>query len=232
MDDLGLFYYGRGRYREAEDIFKRMTELVPGNSSGYTNLGAVYWMDGHYTDAAISYEKSLSLRPSASAYSSLGTVYFFLDRCTEAVPLMEKASGIQPKSDQVWGNLGDVYGCSSNGKDKAAQAYRRAVQLGEERLAVNPKDAEALGRVALYQSRLGEKADAVAKTKRAVRLAPTSRSVAWHAALTYELAGERELALQSVRSALEAGQPLQEVSHEPALANLRLDPRYARLIKR
>jgi tetratricopeptide (TPR) repeat protein len=153
-----------------------------------------------------------------------------LDRCSEAVPLMEKASQLLPKNDQVWGNLADVYRCSPNGKDKAEQAYRRAVQLGEDRLAVNPNDAEALGRVALYRARLGESADAIAKTKRAVQLAPTSRPVAWHAALAYELAGQRELALELVRAALKLGQPVQEVSHEPALAKLRLDPRYGQLM--
>jgi serine/threonine protein kinase/tetratricopeptide (TPR) repeat protein len=230
MMDLGLFYYGRGRYPDAAGIFQRMTELVPDNSSGYTNLGSVYWMNGQYANAAISYEKSLALRPTASAYSSLGTVYFFQDRCSEAVPLMEKASDIQPKSDQVWGNLGDVYGCAPNGREKAAQAYRRAVQLGEERLKVNPNDAETLGRVALYRARLGDRNNAVVTIRRALQLAPTSRSVAWHAALAYELAGQRELALASVRAALQAGQPVQEVSHEPALAMLRSDPRYAQLM--
>ncbi|HLW75847.1 MAG TPA: tetratricopeptide repeat protein, partial [Bryobacteraceae bacterium] len=230
LNDLGLFYYGRGRYPDAEKILQRITELVPDNSSGYTNLGAAYWMDGQYANAAMSYEKSLALRPTASAYSSLGTVYFFQDRCSEAVPLMEKAVQLLPKNDQVWGNLGDVYGCAPNGEGKAADSYRRAVQLGEERLAVNPNDAEALGRVALYQARLGEKKDAVGKIKRAVQLAPTSRSVAWHAALTYELASQRDQALQSVRAALKAGQPVQEVSHEPALVKLRADPRYGQIM--
>jgi serine/threonine-protein kinase len=230
MNDLGLFYYGRGRYQDAEKILGQMTELVPDNSSGYTNLGAAYWMDGQYANAAINYERSLALRPTASAYSSLGTVYFFQDRCSEAVPLMEKASQLLPKNDQVWGNLGDVYGCDPNGKGKAAEAYRRAVQLGEGRLSVNPNDAEALGRVALYLARLGDRNDALAKIRRALQLAPASRSVAWHAALTYELVNHREQALQSVRAALLAGQPIQEVSHEPALAKLRVDPRYSQLI--
>jgi Flp pilus assembly protein TadD len=210
-------------------IFQRTTELVPDNSSGYTNLGAAYWMDGQYKDAAISYEKSLALRPTASAYSSLGTVYFFLDRCAEAVPLMEKATGILPKNDQVWGNLADVYMFAPNGKEKAAQAYRRALHLSEALLLVNPKDAEALGRTALYRARLGEKSEAVVRIRRAVQLAPTSRAVIWNAVLTYELADQRDAALESVRAALQFGQPMQEVSHEPALAKLRLDPRYAQL---
>jgi serine/threonine-protein kinase len=230
LNGLGLFYYGRGRYQDATTIFQRTTELVPDNSSGYTNLGAVYWMDGQYQNAAISYEKSLALRPTASAYSSLGTVYFFLDRCAEAVPLMEKAAAILPKNDQVWGNLADVYGCSPNGREKAAQAYRQALQLSEALLLVNPKDAEALSRAALYMARLGENGTAVVRVKRAMQLAPNSRAVVWNAARTYELSGQRELALESVRAALESGQPLQEVSHEPAFVKLRSDPRYAQLI--
>jgi Flp pilus assembly protein TadD/TolB-like protein len=230
LNGLGLFYYGRGRYQDATKIFQRTTELVPDNSSGYTNLGAVYWMDGQYQNAAISYEKSLALRPTASAYSSLGTVYFFLDRCAEAVPLMEKAAAILPKNDQVWGNLADVYGCSPNGREKAAQAYRQALQLSEALLLVNPKDAEALSRAALYMARLGENGTAVVRVKRAMQLAPNSRAVVWNAARTYELSGQRELALESVRAALESGQPLQEVSHEPAFVKLRSDPRYAQLI--
>lgn len=95
---------------------------------------------------------------------------------------------------------------------------------------MNPKDAEVLGRVALYLARLGEKGDAVVKTKQAVQLASTNRSVMWNAALTYELADQRDLALEAVKSALQSGQPVQEISHEPALAKLRLDPRYNRLM--
>ena len=229
-NDLGLFYYRRGRYMDAEPVIRRITEIVPDNSSGYTNLGAVYWMDGKYAEAAASYEKSLALRPTASAYSSLGTVYFFLDRCAEAVPLMEKATELLPRSDQVWGNLGDVYACSPNARDRAAESYRRAAQLGQERLKVNPQDAETLSRVALYAARLGNKADAIAKTKESVKLAPSSRSVAWHATLAYELAGQRDLAFEALQAALRAGQPTQEIEREPTLKDLRSDARYARLM--
>ena len=49
--------------------------------------------------------------------------------------------------------------------------------------------------------------------------------------LVYELAGQRDLALEALKSALQAGQPLEEVRHEPALINLRKDPRYRALVK-
>jgi serine/threonine-protein kinase len=109
------------------------------------------------------------------------------------------------------------------------QAYQRALQLGEERLAVNPKDAGLLGRVALYQARLGMPV-ALANIAKSRELDPHNRQVAWHATLAYELAGKRQLALAALRDALQGGQSLDEVRHEPTLAGLRADPGFARLI--
>ncbi len=228
--DLGMFYYRRGRTKQAVPLLQRVTRLAPDNSSGYLGLGAVYWMDGKLEDAATNLKKSLELRPTASAYSSLGTLYFFLDRCADAVPLMEQALKLAPKNEQVWGNLGDAYACVPGTTDKAAQAYRRAVQLGQDRLAVNSNEPEVLSVVALYQAKLGEKATALANIEKARRLAPAGRKVAWEAALVYELGGNRDLAIQALRDAMNAGQAVVEVRHEPALANLRSDPRFGQLM--
>ncbi|HEY6390995.1 MAG TPA: tetratricopeptide repeat protein, partial [Bryobacteraceae bacterium] len=227
--DLGMFYYRRGRTKQAVPLLQRVTRLAPDNSSGYTGLGAAYWMDGQLEDAATNLKKSLELRPTATAYTSLGTVYFFLDRCAEALPLMEQASKLAPKSEQVWGNLGDVYACVPATKDKAAAAYQRAVQLGQDKLAVNANAPDVWGVVALYQAKLGDKVKALANIEKARRLAPASRKVAWEAALVYELGGNRDLAMAALRDAMNAGQPLEEIRREPALANLRSDPRFAHL---
>jgi serine/threonine-protein kinase len=170
------------------------------------------------------------LRPTASAYSNLGTIYFFLGRCREAIPLMERAAQLAPKSEQVWGNLGDAYACVSGRKEDADLAYRHAVQLGQDRLAVNANDGETLSVVALYEAKLGDKTKALENVLKARRLAPGSRKVQWEAALIYELSGQRDHALEALQSAIRGGQPLDEVRGEPALANLRADPRYQQLI--
>ncbi len=230
FNDAGRFYFRQGRYQEAIPLFRKITELAPDHSSGYTNLGSAFWMNGQLEDAATKFQKSLTLRPTASAYSSLGTVYFFLDRCAEAVPLMEKAAELSPKNEQVWGNLGDVYACVPQKKSDAARAYRRAVELGQERLAVNSNDAEVLSVMALYQAKLGNKKESVANIKKASQLAPGNRKVAWEAAVIYELGGDRDRALEALQVALRSGQPVEEVLREPALAKLRNDPRYATLM--
>jgi eukaryotic-like serine/threonine-protein kinase len=229
LNALGGFYYRRGRYQDAIPLFQTITQLAPGNSQGFTNLGATYAMAGQYESAAVSFNQSLSLRPTASAYSNLGTIYFFLGRCGEAVPLMERASQLTPKSEQFWGNLGDAYACVPGRKSDADVAYRHAVRLGQDRLAVNANDAETLSLVALYEAKLGDKAKALQNIERARRLAPGSRKVQWEAALIYELAGQRDRALEALGAAVHGGQPLDEVRGEPALRNLRADPRYQQL---
>jgi eukaryotic-like serine/threonine-protein kinase len=229
LNSLGLFYYRRGRYQDAILLFRKITELAPDNSQGYTNLGAINAMLGQYDDAAGNFKRSLALRKTASAYANLGTIYYFLGRCADAVLLMKDASDLTPKSEQVWGNLGDAYACAGQ-RDDANRAYQRAVELGTERLDVNPNDGEMLSVVALYQAKLGEKIKALVNIQKARRIAPTSRKVLWESALVYELAGNRTEALAALTGAIHGGQPLDEVRGEPALANLRADPRYQKLM--
>jgi serine/threonine protein kinase/Flp pilus assembly protein TadD len=230
LNSLGSFYYRRGRYQDAIPLFVKVTEIAPDDSLGYTNLGATHAMASQYDAAAENFKKSLALRQTASAYTNLGTIYYFLDRCAEAVPLMERASELAPKSEQMWGNLGDAYACAGGPEDAAISAYRRAVQLGLQRLDVNPNDGETLSVVALYQAKLGDKAKAVANIRKARRIAPASRKVLWESALVYELAGDRTEALAALSGAIHGGQPLDEVRGEPALAKLRADPRFRSLM--
>jgi Flp pilus assembly protein TadD len=227
---LGGFYFRTGRYAQALVRFRQVTELAPDNPSGYSNLGGVYWTQGIYADAATNFEKSLALQPTPTAYSNLGTIYFFMDRCSQAVPLMEKAAELAPKNDQVRGHLGDTYSCIPADRPKAALTYQSALQLAKERLAVNANDPDTLGRLALYQARLGNKTDSLANIAKARQLAPANRQVVWHATLVYELAGKRDMAMQALQAALKAGQAVDEVRREPTLASLRADPGFARLM--
>jgi len=230
LNSLGVFYYRRGLYVDAIPLFRNVTRLAPGNSQGYTNLGAAYAGTGQYQEAAASFRQSLGLRSTANAYTNLGTVDFFLGHCTEAIPLMEQASRLAPGNERIWGNLGDAYACVPGRKGEADSAYKRAVQLGQKRLEVNPRDGEIVSSVALYEAKLGDKTRALERISKARRLAPESRKVAWESALVFELSGNRGRALEALRLALREGQPPAEVRGEPALADLRRDPRFEPLM--
>ena len=88
-----------------------------------------------------------------------------------------------------------------------------------------------MARVALYHARLGNKSRSESEIAKARQLAPANRQVLWNATLVYELTGHRDQALTALKAALQAGQPIEEVRREPALADLRKDARYASLIK-
>ena len=228
--DLGMFYYRQGRYQEAIALLRRVTDLAPDNNSGYTGLGAAFWMQGNNEEAITALKRSLKLRRTASAFTSLGTIYFFQGHCADAVEQMRQAVELIPTRDQFWGNLGDAYMCAPGEKPAGEQAYRRAIDLAKQVLVVNPSDADVLSRVALYHARLGNKMEAEAQIKKARQLAPQNRDVDWNAALVYELGAHRDQALDALKAAIQAGQPVEEVRREPALENLRKDPRFERLL--
>ena len=85
-----------------------------------------------------------------SAYSNLGTAYFYLHRYPEAITAFEKARSLDDQDYLNWGNLGDALYWSSNRRPESAAAYKRAIELGQSRLQVNPKDATARAFVADY----------------------------------------------------------------------------------
>ncbi len=228
---LGSFYVRQGRYQDAEPVFRRFIELAPENASGYQNLGAVYHLLGRNEDAAAMMKKSLSIKPTARGFTNLGTLYFFQGRYSDAVPLMEKATEMEPENYVYWGNLGDAYRWAPESKERAPEAYRHAIKLGEQVLTMNADNANLRAALAGYYAKLPDKAKALAEIAWARRLAPVNPQVLFKAALVYEITGRREQALGALDLALQSGYSMEEAITEPELAELRKDPRFAGLNK-
>ncbi len=228
--ELESFYFRRGRYAEAARQILKATELAPDNPYVYSSLGAMYHMMGKEEEAIGALKKSLALRPTSGAYTNLGTIYHFQRRYAEAVPLMEKAVELSAGDFQLWGNLGETYRRVPELAAKAPEAYRQAVRLAEQRLSINPKDAETRAWLAVYQIKLGNKEAALSEIEHARRLTPQNVNVLFRAAQVYELAGERGRALRALKAAIESGYSIAEVRTAADLADLRKDPRYQRLI--
>jgi len=227
---VASFYVRQGRYQDAEPAFRKVIELAPENANGYQNLGALYLLLGRREDAAAMLKKSLAIKPSASGYTNLGTLYFFQGRYSDAVPLMEKAAEMAPNNYVCWGNLGDAYRWAPEYRDKAADAYRKAIKLAEQ--SMSAKDAVVLSTLASYYAKLPDPAKAQEMIAQARRLAPMNPKVLFKAALVYEIGGHRDQALSALDLALQSGYSLDEIRSEPALTELRKDPRYTRLVNR
>ena len=71
---------------------------------------------------------------------------------------------------------------------------------------------------------------ALSEIGRALKDDPRSLRVMYQAAIVYEIAGDRDRALGFIGSAVKNGFPVEDIRKEQELAQLRADPRFARLI--
>jgi serine/threonine-protein kinase len=174
-------------------------------------------------------QKSLALKPSGPGYSNLGSLLYFMGRYDEAVPNMAKAVELVPMRYTFWGNYGDACRWSSNSRDLAAPAYRRAIELVKKENETHPGDSMLLASEALYYAKLGEMGPALAGIAKALEQRPVDVAVHFKAGMVYELAGQRERALAELESAIKAGYSAEEIVKERELERMRSDPRFQKL---
>ena len=142
----------------------------------------------------------------------------------------ETATSLSPRDYRLWRNLAAGYDKAPGRQDRAAEAYRRALDLAEQERALDPTDGRVVIEVADCAAMLGEKARARALTAEALKLAPTNSEVQYMAADIYETLGDRASALRWLEAALRAGYQRTLLETSPSFAKLRADPRYAKMI--
>jgi eukaryotic-like serine/threonine-protein kinase len=228
--DLGSLYYRQASYSKAAETWEKARELSPDNLRVLPNLAAAYHMQDRYEDAASTLQRAIEVQPAPQLYANLGTLRFFQGKYAEAASAFEKAVEKTPNRYNYWGNLADAYRWSPGLKGKAPDAYRRAIQLLNEQIALKPGDPDLRSTLALYQSKLGDKAVAL-KELRVVEADPSkSSAVLFRMAVAYELSGKREEALRALEASIKAGYADREIRNEPELMNLRSDVRYHRMV--
>lgn len=221
--ELGRVLWSAGRYQQAASAFLKVTELLPDSSWGFQQLGTVFHTIGDRARARENYERSIALGPSPPAYSNLGSLFYEEGKYEEAAKAFERALQLAPGSDIRHRNLGDAYTRLGRAGD-ATRAYERAVELAAQGLAVNPADGELLGRLALYQAKLGRFRVAARTAAKAVEIAPTSGRVQYYAAVAWALSGDRSRALDAVRAAVAGGFSATRIRVDDDLAALHKEP--------
>jgi len=231
VKQLGVFYFNNGPLSEAERCFREVIRLTPDSAKAYSNLGGTYAKMGRYADAATQLEKSISLAPTSDGYNNLGYLYYWdLENYAQAAAQFHNAIGLAPENSHFWGNLADSYRWDPTLAAKAPDTYRHAIELIEREIGVNPRDGQLHSLLATWWAALGSRKEAASEIAKALDLAPHDGKVQFHAALVYEQAGQRDLALRAVEAALKAGYPLDVIRKAPPLKALREDPRFPRLV--
>ena len=227
---LGAFLAARGRFADAEKTFQAALALAPDNARVWSNLGATRIRLDRMKEAEVALETSLELAPSSSAFSNLGVIHFWQGRWADAARTFERAIAVNPRDYRLWRNLGAARYWAPGERDRAAEAYRRAAELGEEERKLDPKAPRVLAELAECQVMLGEEASARRLADEASSLATADATAAAILADAYEQLGDRAAALKWLGVALRGGYTPDDLERDPWLEKLREDRRYRALI--
>ncbi|HEV8525591.1 MAG TPA: tetratricopeptide repeat protein [Terriglobales bacterium] len=228
---LGRFLFQRARYEEAAEMFKQVTALAPDSYRGYYNLGGIRIAQGRYEEAIAVLQKSVAIRPSPSGYSNLGTAYFYLRRFGDAARSYHAALNLDDHDYVLWGNLAEAYYWTPGERDKSLATCRRAIVLAQQRLKVNPRDANVLGWLASYHAILGDRTAAQKFLDDALAISPGDADMRLRAAVIYIKLGDRERSFRWLEKALAAGIPQSQIRNYPSFDILASDARFRKLIQ-
>ena len=229
-NDLGYFYYRHSQYPQAEHYLVQATDLAPDNPKALYSLAGVYLSQGKNQEAEAVLTKAVEIKPTYGAYSNLGSLRLYKGNYAEAASMFQKAINLRPSDDRLWRNLGDAYMLEGN-RRQGSEAFQKAMELVEREAKLQPQDPQIHARLALYCAKLGIKERAARELALAQRNAANDPDILFTSALVFELNGQREKALTSLRSTLSAGYPLSEIQSAPDLARLRNDKRYPPMIQ-
>jgi TolB-like protein/Flp pilus assembly protein TadD/tRNA A-37 threonylcarbamoyl transferase component Bud32 len=114
---------------------------------------------------------------------------------------------------------------------EAEAAYRRALHVVQQHLALNPDDPRAATMCAVSLCRLGDRAEGLRWAERARAIDPDDPGVLYNVACLYALEEKPDEAIACLGQALQAGFGAREwIAQDPDLASLRGDPRYQALV--
>ena len=204
---------------EAEAEIRKGLELDP--SSPYAHQVSCWFNDemGRAQEAITECRKSLDLDPLSPLYNSmLGYTYYFQRDYNQAIAQWNKTLAIDPTHDGALAGIGAAYLRMGNYKE-AIEQYSKAMRTsGDEKGAKELKETfEKSG----YQAVLRKHAKDSEAAHRP-----------YGAAASYALLGEKDAAFAALEQAVAAGNAVDMIKLDPALDNLRSDPRYATLLRR
>ena len=227
---MGYFLYYAGRIAEAITYFGQVVNLAPDNAAGHLNLGSSYFLLGDFGSAASSWERSIELEPSPLVYMNVGSSYFFLGKFEKAAEMYKQATQLAPDDFEAWGALGDAYRYAGGKEALAADAYAKAIELGESMRSINPSAAMIIAPLAQYYAHAGHSARATELIAEAIDLAPEDYYVQYFSAVTHTSLGDYGEAVAAIEKAVELGYPANLLRQDAGLATIMENPRVLALI--
>jgi tetratricopeptide (TPR) repeat protein len=209
---LGSVYLNQDKTDAARATFESATKLKASYPDtlpdAWNNLGLIAARENHFEDAALLFQKALSLSPDHRvALDNLGNAYRQLHRWEDAKATLEHAVAVAPQDPEANYSLGMVY-AQLNDTDLAYELLQKA-------LALRPDYPEALNNLGILYLRTQRRDQAVSTFEQCIRMAPQFDQAYMNLARVYAIEGAPEKA-RAVLTQLLALHP----DHGPAKAAL------------
>ena len=217
--------------RKAEDASRKALELDPELAEAHVAHGLALSLSKRYDEAEKEFEAAIRLDARLfEAHYCYARTCFVQGKLEKAARLYNEASEVRPEDYQAPKHLATVYnGLGLEAEAKAAD--RRALEIIEQHLELNPDDARALylGAGALIE--FGERERGLEWASRALVIDPEDTGVLYNVACVNSRLGEIEKAVDYLEKALKAGFAHQEwIEQDSDLDPLRSHPRFQALL--
>ncbi len=228
---LAEFLYWHCRYAEAQVLLRNVLRMSPDNMRAHLILGAVYNMQGDAESALQATGRAIEISPTRGAYRDLGWTYHFMGDYENAVVAYQQALDLGPNDYATWGSLGDTYSQMDGERDAALLAYARALVLGEDLLARNPRDDIIKSNLAVYNVLVGAVDKGVAWMDSALLSRPNESKIHFSNAILQSLLNNEVKALDALERAVGLGcYPKKLINADPRFAGLKNHARFQKLV--
>lgn len=145
--NLGALFAKCGWMAEAELEYRRAIELQPDLAWAYSNLGGLLFDTNRLAEAESVLTQALKLDPdSIAALSNQALVLQKCRRFDHAEAMVRRAIDVGPVNARTLANLGNILLAKNSGDiDEALCAFRRAVEVDPDNVAVHSNLVYALG---------------------------------------------------------------------------------------
>jgi tetratricopeptide (TPR) repeat protein len=167
-----------------------------------------------------------------TAYWILGRIYHSTDRDRDAGELFQKAITLNPDLYSAYSDLQMVYerlGESEKWKD----VFQRAAEMYPRYLSKHPEDGRAHMFYALHLARSNQTDDSKREAAKALELNPSDPLMLYNAACFYARIAETQLALKTMRRAVDAGyENFEWAKRDSDLESIRNEPEFVAMMTR
>ena len=196
LDLAGRAYMSMGDATKAEQTWRKLVEVQPGNMAAYAALGQLFFSQGRLEDARREFERSAEREPAAvGVHTLIGVILQLQNRLPEAQKKYESIIEINPNAAVAANNLAWIYAEKNVNLDTALQL----AQTARSQMPDSPEVDDTLGWVYFKK---GLTTLAIASFQQSAAKDPTNAGYPYHLGLAYLKNGDKAKARESLEKAL------------------------------